>query len=76
MEMKSYQKQEQKKVLSLCLDLICKPIKGKVRFVPVIDGGETFILMCSDLSLSPLRTSLKLIAIVLKSKLISRFQNI
>jgi len=44
----------QKKTLSfLCLDLIWKPIKGKLRFVLIIDGGETFILMCSDLNLSP-----------------------
>lgn len=44
----------EKKLLSfLCLDLIWKPIKEKVRFVLVIDGKETFILMCSDLTLSP-----------------------
>ncbi len=42
-----------KTVRFLCLDLIWKPIKEKVRFVLIIDGGETFILMCSDLSLSP-----------------------
>ncbi len=35
------------------LDLIWKPINDKVRFVLVIDGEETFILMCSDLMLSP-----------------------
>ena len=36
----------------LCLDLIWKPIKEKVRFVLVRDGSEYFILMCSDLTLS------------------------
>jgi len=36
----------------LCLDLIWKPIKEKVRFVLVRDGSECFILMCSDLTLS------------------------
>ncbi|MCP3680809.1 MAG: hypothetical protein GY782_11365 [Gammaproteobacteria bacterium] len=35
----------------LCLDLIWKPIKEKLRFVLVIDDDSTFILMCSDLSL-------------------------
>lgn len=42
-----------KTILFLCLDLLWKPIKEKVRFVLVIDGSETFILMCSDLTLSP-----------------------
>ncbi len=37
----------------LCLDLLWKPIKEKLRFVLVIDGSETFILMCSDLTLPP-----------------------
>ncbi len=37
----------------LCLDLLWKPIKEKLRFVLVIDGGEKFILMCSDLTLLP-----------------------
>jgi hypothetical protein len=45
---------EKKTVLFLCLDLIWKPIKEKVRFVLVVDGGETFILMSSDLNLSGL----------------------
>ncbi len=35
------------------LDLIWKPIKEKIRFVLVIDGEESFILMSSDLTLSP-----------------------
>lgn len=43
----------QTKIVSfLCLDLIWKPIKDKVRFVLVSDGSEQFILMCSDLTLS------------------------
>jgi len=42
-----------KTILFLCLDLLWKPIQEKIRFVLVIDGGETFILMCSDLTLSP-----------------------
>ena len=44
---------EKKIVLYLCLDLLWKPIGEKVRFVLVIDGGESFILMCSDLTLPP-----------------------
>ena len=44
---------EKKTVLFLCLDLFWKPIGEKVRFVLVIDGQESFILMCSDLTLSP-----------------------
>lgn len=42
-----------KTICYLCLDLLWKPIKEKLRFVLVIDGTETFILMCSDLTLSP-----------------------
>jgi hypothetical protein len=41
-----------KTVSFLCLDLIWKPVKEKVRFVLVADGTERFILMCSDLTLS------------------------
>ncbi len=42
----------QSKILSvLCLDLIWKPIKEKVRFVLVCDGDHRFILMCSDVNL-------------------------
>lgn len=37
----------------LCLDLIWKPIKSKLRFVLVMDGTTFFILMCSDLNLDP-----------------------
>jgi hypothetical protein len=40
-------------VCFLCLDLIWKPIGETLRFVLVCDGSERFILMCSDLSLSP-----------------------
>jgi len=42
-----------KTVCFLVLDLFWKPVKEKIRFVLVIDGDEQFILMCSDLSLSP-----------------------
>jgi hypothetical protein len=44
---------EKKTVFFLCLDLIWKPVGEKVRFVLVIDGQENFILICSDLTLSP-----------------------
>ncbi|KKM12597.1 hypothetical protein SY88_02810 [Clostridiales bacterium PH28_bin88] len=45
----------QRKTISfLCLDLIWRPIKAKVRFVLVVDGKNRFILMCSDLGLAPL----------------------
>lgn len=44
---------KKKYVSCLCLDLIWKPIRDKVRFVLVIDGAEKFILMCSDLLLDP-----------------------
>jgi hypothetical protein len=42
-----------KEVSFLCLDLIWRPIGEKVRFVLVRDGSGRFILMCSDLTLSP-----------------------
>jgi hypothetical protein len=41
-----------KTVSFLCLDLIWKPVREKIRFVLVADGSERFILMCSDLTLS------------------------
>jgi hypothetical protein len=44
---------EEKTILFLCLDLLWKPIKEKLRFVLVIDDGDVFVLMCSDLALSP-----------------------
>jgi hypothetical protein len=37
----------------LCLDLLWKPIKDKVRFVLVKDGDERFILICSHLDWAP-----------------------
>ncbi len=43
-----------KPILFLCLDLLWKPIKEKLRFVLVIDDSKPFILMCSDLTLSPM----------------------
>jgi len=45
---------QSKTISFLCLDLLWKPIKGKVRFVLVMDGTDRFILMCSNLSLAPL----------------------
>lgn len=42
-----------KEVSVLCFDLIWRPIGEKVRFVLVRDGSERFILMCSDVTLSP-----------------------
>jgi hypothetical protein len=41
-----------KTVSFLCLDLLWKPVREKIRFVLVADGSERFILMCSDLTLS------------------------
>lgn len=37
----------------LCLDLLWRPIKEKVRFVLVKDGSDFFILMCSNLQWLP-----------------------
>jgi len=37
----------------LCLDLLWKPIRRKVRFVLVKTGEKMMILMCSDLTLDP-----------------------
>jgi hypothetical protein len=42
-----------KTVSFLCLDLIWKPVKDKLRFVLVSDEDERFILICSDLTLAP-----------------------
>ena len=44
---------KRKTIKLLTQDLIWKPIKEKIRFVLVIDGEDRFILMCSDLLLSP-----------------------
>lgn len=45
---------QSKTVSFLCLDLLWKPTKGKMRFVLVMDGTDRFILMCSNLNLDPL----------------------
>jgi len=42
---------QEKFITYLCLDLIWKPVKEKIRFVLVRDGKECFILMCSELAL-------------------------
>ena len=44
---------ETKTISILCLDLLWKPIQGKLRFVLVKDGTATFILLCSDLTMDP-----------------------
>jgi len=42
-----------KTIAFYCLDLLWKPVKENIRFVLVVDGTDRFILMCSDLELSP-----------------------
>jgi hypothetical protein len=37
----------------LCLDLLWKPIKGKIRFIFAITSRGPIIVMCSDLTLPP-----------------------
>jgi hypothetical protein len=44
---------EAKTVAYYCENLLWKPIDDLIRFVGVIDGEHTYILMCSDLNLSP-----------------------
>lgn len=44
---------ETKRLGILCLDLVWQPIQEKLRFVLVKDGTSTFILICSDLNMSP-----------------------
>ena len=44
-----------KTVKYYCANLLWKPIKGLVRFVCVMDGEDRYILMCSDLKLSPIQ---------------------
>ena len=44
---------EIKNMAVLCLDLTWKPIREKARFVLVTGEEEHFILICSDLTLSP-----------------------
>jgi hypothetical protein len=39
----------------LCLDLLWKPIKGKIRFVLAVTSRGPIVLMCSDLSLSAIQ---------------------
>ncbi|MCK8600285.1 transposase [Desulfoferrobacter suflitae] len=50
---KVYTYGETKTLAILCLDLIWKPIKDKLRFVLVKDGTARFILICSDLTMAP-----------------------
>ena len=44
---------ESKRVSYYCVNCRWKPIEDLIRFVWVIDGENTYILMCSDLKLSP-----------------------
>lgn len=44
---------ESKHVSYYCANFLWKPIDDLIRFVWVIDGKHTYILMCSDLELSP-----------------------
>ena len=44
---------EAKTLSILCVDLLWKPIREKLRFVLVKDGAQTFILMSSDLTMDP-----------------------
>jgi hypothetical protein len=44
---------ETKKLEILCLDLVWQAIGEKLRFVLIKDDASTFILICSDLSMSP-----------------------
>lgn len=44
---------ETKKLEILCLDLVWQAVEEKLRFVLIRDDTSTFILMCSDLGMSP-----------------------
>lgn len=44
---------EIKKLEILCLDLVWQAIQERLRFVMVKDDTSTFILICSDLNMSP-----------------------
>ena len=44
---------ETKRLEILCLDLVWQAIREKLRFVLIKDDTSTFILICSDLSMSP-----------------------
>ncbi len=44
----------EREILYYCRDLYWSSVTGLIRFVWVIDGKNHFILMCSDVNLSPL----------------------
>ena len=44
----------EKEILYYCRDLYWSGVTGLIRFVWVIDGKNHFVLMCSDINLSPL----------------------
>lgn len=44
---------ESKTISYYCANFLWKPIEDLIRFVWVIDGDNTYILMCSDLKLNP-----------------------
>lgn len=44
---------EIKTIQFLCLNLWWKPFKGTLRFVLIKDGQDEYILMCSDMKMSP-----------------------
>ena len=44
---------ETKRLEILCLDLVWQAIQEKLRFVLIKDDTSTFILICSDLNMSP-----------------------
>ncbi len=44
---------ETKRLEILCLDLVWHSIQEKLRFVLIKDDSSTFILICSDLNMSP-----------------------
>jgi len=44
---------ETKRLEILCLDLVWQTIQEKLRFVLIKDDSSTFILICSDLNMSP-----------------------
>lgn len=44
---------ETRRLEILCLDLVWQTIREKLRFVLIKDDARTFILICSDLAMSP-----------------------
>ena len=44
---------ESRKISFYCANFLWKPVEELIRFVWIIDGEHTYILMCSDLKLSP-----------------------